>query len=1144
MFFTARFHQIQRIMRLLTIFLLCGALSVSARTYSQRVTCHASEVKLDKIFSVIEEQTGYYVVYNATVIQRMPLVSVRASNLPLPEFLNEVLRDLPLQYSIEGKTISVRTRAVTAESQPVAAPAVQTLPINVRGRVVSEKGEPLAGATVMVKGTKRSTVTGTDGVFVLEAEAGQTLVVSYVGYESAGYKITPEDAGASGRQLNIPLKQAVTELDESVVVAYGKTTQRANTGAVTVVKGEQIATLPNRSFDKSLQGLVPGLAVTSGNGQPGSAPGNFVLRGIASGGAVNTGQTVRNPLIVIDGIPVSQDPTMNPFFISQNSSAVSNPMAQLNPSDIESISVLKDASAIALYGSKASNGVILVTTKKGKQGKTSFNFRHQSDFSSPLEGKLRMLNQKEYLELLFEAYRNSFPGITDADILADLRSSPSPIGPKFPTIVNTPGDTSFYPQDNWYDKLVSKTAYTMTNELSISGGNERSLFYLNMEYLKQDGVVKNTGYDRKSLRFNYENRPAKWLKFGINQMLSYNQQDYGADVNIFAMQAISPLNPIYGGGGKYIYNYSWGLDMGSLTPNPIAASELNINSNTTYRSLSKLYAELKLLQNLSFTSTLGVDYLHNDHKLKVHPLLATEGTLDYHGKLTEESFQTSGIITNNVLQFDQTINKDHSIHVLLGQEAQINVSKNSFILGYSFANNPSLDHIAGIPVQTAGTITGKQTLLSYFGQVNYSFLNRYFLSGSARTDGASNFGDKQKFGTFWSIGGGWVVSDEPFLRILKRHINFIKLRGSFGPAGNSAAIVNSYRYDYLGSMVQYLGGTAVAPSTSRTPGNPAIQWENTFAWNAGLDLKLLNNRISMAADIYKRKTHKLIATNVPLALTTGFQTITTNVGDVSNSGIELSVSADVIKNASFSWRLSANWSRNKNTFVKSYIPRNATSYFLTNEVGKEYNSFYLPVWAGVNPANGRPTWIDSTGKPTEDYNMAPRQIAGKPQPDGFGSIINSFGWKGIELALSIYYSYGSQVYTYGVIQNDGLNPYINQSTAALDRWQKPGDIASNPRRLIQGMAAGVQDMGYQPSTRYLADGDYVRLSNVSIGYSFSSKTLQHLHLSGLRIFVQGHNLATWTRYSGQDPENVTALGGGDIIYPQQKSYSAGVNVSF
>ena len=1101
----------------------------------QDITLSFRDATLDKVFKAIRKQTGYGFAYTDADLKRANKVTIEVSNSSLDNVLEQCFKDQPLTYTIVEKIVIVKPRGEKA----IAVPVVHNIAgdpkkITMRGRVLNEKGDPLAGATITVRRSDMSTTTDESGYFNLsEIEDDAVLVVSSVGHVTQQVKIK-----ALNMEIRLPI--AVKE-EEEVVVAYNKISSRSNTGAVTVVKGEQIATLPNRSFDKSLQGLVPGLLVTSGNGQPGSSPGNFLLRGIATGAQPLNGESFRNPLVVIDGVPVSQDP---PGY-GNNTNRITNPLAQFNPSDIESISVLKDAAAVALYGSQASNGVILVTTKKGKSGKPIFSFRQITDISSALEGKIEMLSQQEYLELLEESYRNSNPVLypNEAAVMRDLRE-------KFPVIVNSLGDTSFYPRSDWSGALLNNAAITISNEASISGGNDISNFYLNLEYTKQNGLAKNTGYDRKSIRFNYENRPTSWLRIGLNTNLSYNIQKYSnSGFNGFLTTlAISPLNPIRDIKGDYIYRYPWGMGFTGniLAPNPIAQTELDINNSTAYRGFSKLYAEIKIAPNLSFNTLLGVDFMLNEAKEKNHPLVST-----VKGFIREQNFRTANIISTNLLQYNKQWTDKHSINLIAGQEARILNSKYTFISKQDILANPDLDQLNGGNTTNAALgNTSKQTFLSYFGQVNYGFLNRYYLSGSIRTDGSSSFGKNNRFGTYWSAGAGWVVSAEPFMDFKDSWISYLKLRGSFGQAGNSAAITDQLRFDRL-TLLNIINGVAVIPAEGN-PGNPSIQWEQTFTWDAGLELRLLKNRINITADIYTRKTKNLIAYNINAPLATGFSTLTGNVGDIKNHGIELSLSADIIRQKHFRWNLSANWSRNQNKLTKAFSPKaTVVGTNLINEVGYEYNSFYLKKWTGVNPANGRPMWIDSTGKPTENYQAAQPSIAGKAQPDGFGSINNLLSYKGIGLSFSIYYQYGSQIYGDSKLQNDGnagWDPYFNQTKGALHRWQKPGDNASNPRRLLNGQAVTssgtITDQGTLQSTRYLYDGDFIRLSNMGLTYDLPKQWIERLHISTTRLLLQAHNIATWTKYSGQDPENVGPAGFGTILYPQARSYSIGLNVTF
>lgn len=1102
----------------------------------RNITITNGHISLKDVFSVIEKQTGVVLFFGD--LNTSQYVGVKFVSTPVEEALAEMLPPLGLTYEyVKGNRDKIFVRSIVMDRKKDTV-----MMITINGIVTDDKDEPLPGASVRVKGTSFGTATKANGTFGFTMKEGSAQAVLLVSY--TGYKVQEVKFNSNSSNLRVRLEPGDNSLNETVVTAYGTSTQRAVVGAITVVKGEQIQNLPNRSFDKSLQGLVPGLLVTQGTGQPGGGLGNFVLRGISTGGSALNGSTVRNPLIVIDGVPVFQDPAQ----ASSSDVPYSNPMAQLNPSDIESISVLKDAGAIALYGTRASNGVILVTTKRGRQGKTVFNFRHQTDISSRLKAQAKMLSQQQYLELLYETYRNTDPTYwTDDRIKSDLIS-------KFPHQVKAAGDTSFFTASDWMNELYDNTATTISNELSMSGGNEKSNFYINLEYTKQNGIIKNTGYDRKSLRLNYENVPLHWLKVGINTTLSYNVQDYsptGATERTYS--SISPLNAIRDEKGSYFNNYSWGLANSyslssneNMFPNPIVAAKLNINKNTSYRGLSNLYINANFLKYFSLNSSFGVNFGLTEAKEKVHPLLAASDLTAGIGRINETNVRNGNIITTNTIRFDRIIKEKHSIGFLFGHEAQIIMDKKLYVVKEGLSDNPLADQLNIGTIRDAGGLGNKQTLLSYFSQANYNFRSKYFASVSVRSDGSSLFGDNRRFGNHWSTGVGWIITSEPFMQKASNVINYLKVRGSIGSAGNSSAISNAWRYDAL-LLNSYMGNPAVTPNTIAGPGNKDIQWEKTFNWDIGLDLRILKERVVVTADVYVKNTSNVIA-GVNLPYSTGFTTIKRNIGDIKNKGIEISISADLIKTSNFNWNVNANWSKNKNLLIRSFYPvEKVSATLLANGTGRNYNSFYMPVWAGVNPNDGMPQWIDTLGKVNSNYGAAQYQFVGKPQPDAFGAITNTLRYKGFELSFMLHFQYGFKIYnaeanTFGV--NDGLDPYLNQSVVALNRWQKEGDIAVNPRRLLFGQYNGVLSRSTSTSTRYLYDGDFLRLSNLTVSYSFPKTLMGNDFMQALRVFIQGHNLATWTNYSGHDPENSNAIGAGTIIYPLQRSFSIGLNASF
>ncbi|HMI01784.1 MAG TPA: SusC/RagA family TonB-linked outer membrane protein [Pedobacter sp.] len=1115
-------------MKITTFIIFAVILQVSAAGFAQKVTLSSSNARLTEVFNEIRNQTGYDFLFTSETLKDAKRVSIKVENAELKDVLNQLFTNQPLEYIINKKAVIVSKKEAPSFLDRVVD--AFTPPLDISGLVLDEKGLPLAGVTVRVKGTNKATFTDNSGKFYLAGVDDDAAIE----FRMIGYKA--KELPAKGQFTGIKMEPVSKELEE-VVVAYGKTTLQAFTGAVTIIKGDQIQSLPNRSFDKSLQGLVPGMLITNGTGQPGGGISNMVMRGISTGTEPRSGSTVRNPLIIVDGIPVTQDHLQ--ITVGSSDTPISNPLAQLNPGDIESISVLKDASAIALYGSKASNGVILVTTKRGKQGKTVFQLRHQTDIASYSQ-KVDPVNQAEYLAMLYDGYKNSDPGLwTDDAIKKDLFS-------KFPYKISGV-DTSFYPGPNWRKELYVKNALTNSTQISASGGSEKSNFYVNLENTKQDGIVKNTGYDRNTFRINFEMQPVSWLKLSTNTMLSYNVQDYTNAVESTATYAgiyvMSPLNPVRDQNGNYIFNYPNGSITGAVSnQNPAAVLENNLNRITTYRGLSSLNGNIRFLKHFTFNSLVGIDFTSSETKEKIDPrFIQFEGT-EMSGSIQENYINRANLINTNTLVYNNVFLNKHSINILAGQEAQVITDKSlvgevrgdkTTFYGYDDIGSP------GYTMRSLNGTNRKQTLLSQFGNLNYGYDNRYLFSASIRRDGSSKFGDGEQWGNYWSIGGAWVPTQESFFQNFTDYISFLKIRGSIGIAGNSGAISSSTKYEIL-TPYTYRDQTAVFGSN--TPGNPNIKWESTFSWNAGFEAFFFKQRVSLVADLYKKKTSDLVY-SIQLPYSTGYTTVSDNIGDIQNTGIELSINADIIRNKNFRWNLSANWSTNKNILVKANVPLTAvTSTNLANEIGRNFNSFYLKKWGGVNPGNGKPLWIDSTGKATESIAAAKREFVGKPQPDGFGMITNTFMYKNLSMSFQLYYQYGFQIYNElqsSTLLIDGFYPYVNQSRTALDYWKKPGDITANPRRINNN-----RDGGRGASTRYLQDGDFIRLQTIQLSYELPGHLLSLIKLNKAKIFVQGNNLGVLTKYKDGDPDNLRVSGNNGNAYPFGRTYSVGLSTNF
>lgn len=685
---------------------------------------------------------------------------------------------------------------------------------------------------------------------------------------------------------------------------------------------------------------------------------------------------------------------------------------------------------------------------------------------------------------------------------------------------------------------------TNSNDLTFSGGNEKGNYYLNFNYLSQEGIQKKTGYDRYSVRYNINNTVLPFLTIGFNSTLSYNIQDFSGtaeqpyETNGLAY-SLSPLLPVKNVQGDYVLTYPYGNPYlsGQPIPNPVASTEFNINRMVSYRGLASGYAELSFLKNFKLKTFLGVDYMFSNTKQKVDPRINDAINLAGGGTVAENNLTRTSYITTNTLRFDKNLGSGHTVNILVGQEAQSFVNKTVYAAGTTLTS-PFFDEISNASTRTSTSAFNKENLYSLFSQACYGYQNKYLVSLSARRDGSSKFGEKNRYGNYWSTGVGWVISQENFAKNAT-WLNYAKLRGSIGTSGNANSINQNTRFDIL-NIVNYGGTSPATAGVQQTSlGNADIEWEKTLNLDAGFELRFLREQLGLSVDIYQRRISNLLYT-VPLPGLAGFTTIVDNYGKMENSGIEISLSADVIKTKNFQWNLNANWSTNKNRLTKAN-PDVITTTTSINKVGENFGSFYLRKWAGVSSTDGKPMWIDSLGKQNTDYRVAKQEIVGKPQPDGFGGITSTFRYKSLELSLFFYYQYGFDIYDANLttLLNDGWNlPYINQASSALDRWQKPGDVAANPVRVLNN-----PNRGNIPSTRYLFDGSYIRFSNAYLSYILPAPLTNKMKLSFVKLYIQANNLASWSKYPSIDPGGVKNDGSTGFSYPNQRSYSIGINVT-
>jgi TonB-linked SusC/RagA family outer membrane protein len=980
----------------------------------------------------------------------------------------------------------------------------------VSGRVIDEKGNGLANASVVVKGTNIGTTTGPDGSFSLGVPSkAASLVVSYVGLADKEIALT------TSNEYNVSLTAATkNSLDEVVVVGYG-TQRRGNvTSSVSTVRSADIENRPYTSVDQELQGKIAGLQAPVATGQPGAFQ-EIRIRGIGSATAG------ADPLFVIDGIIVNSGDLTG-------LTTTANALAGLNPNDIESVSVLKDAQATSIYGSRGANGVIVITTKKGRPGKTKFRADVEAGVNkrADLPANARLLNADEYLMLLKEGIVNAGGNQADIDFFTQLYGGG--------TGVNT----------NWRD-IINRTGNQQQYNLSASGGDAKNQFYVSGGYFNQQATVIASDFKRYSFRTNYKHVASDKLNFTVNltgsNAIQNTPNNGGAYSNpVGSLPFLRPTqNPYNADGSLNIStdpNDPTGFGGGNYNPLYIAKYD-KYNTNTTLIQGS-VGAEYAILKNLRFSSRFGVDY-NLIEEVNFWNQFHGDG-VGYGGLNQTNNSRLFNWISTNQFDYNNAFGPDSKIKLdaKLGYEAQKNKGYFVYSAGQGFPPTNQLYYSVNSATPNGASSSGADyDFAGIYSSANISYDNRYVLSGSFRRDGSSRFSSNNRYGNFWSVGAAWNIDRENFLHDVS-FISALKLRGSYGTSGNAA--IGNYGWR---PTVHYGTNYAGQPGgTFDVVGNLDLTWEATKQADIGLDAGFFKDRLTVMFDVYKRISDRLLFNN-PLSLTTGFPSFIDNIGKIENKGFELTLTGTPVKTKDFSWNLNFNISHNKNKVVKLPGGKDiASSPFLLRE-GHDFRTFYVREWAGVDPATGDPQWwVDSshTNK-TSNYNSAKRQLIGSASPKYYGGLSSTFSYKGIELQADFVYNYGNLVrdrwISYAI---DGLYPDLNKYAINLQRWQKPGDVTNVPRYEF-----GSTNNSNALSTRFLYKGDFIKLRNLTVGYNLNNKLTGKLGIAGLRVYVRGTNL--WTKTYDKnltiDPEQgVNSFSDLNVFYT--KSMTAGVNLTF
>jgi len=973
----------------------------------------------------------------------------------------------------------------------------------ITGTVTDESGSGLLGATVVAKGTAAGKITDADGKFSLTMPAGvNTLVVSYTGYQTQEVDVTGQSS------VTVVLLEAAGLLTELVVTGYSEVESKKLVSSVSVVGAKQLENIPMTDVNQLMQGRAAGVYTTATSGQPG-AQQQVRVRGT---GSITAG---RNPLYVVDGIIIEQG---NFATLDAGTNAV-DVLAQFNPNDIENITILKDAAATALYGSRGSNGVVVITTKRGKAGRTLITVKAQNGVTMPNFGNFELMSAEEAWNYERKVLANS--GRTQEQIDATRPAS---------MLDNT---------TDWLDEAFND-GKTYNVELQASGGNEKTRFFVSGGYFDQDGILIGSEFNRFSLRSNIDHTASDRLSFGLNLNGSYSQQNNAVDGNRFQSPIASAFTttPLQGKTNPATGQLYTGLEddyIGLTGDNFLYSLPLNTVDVNTFRLVSKLSATYKILDNLSFTQNANIDLISVDEVDYDDPTTA-DGVND-RGNLTTAYTQNRALTSQSILRYFTNFGADHAFDVMGVYEYQRTNYKTFNAGGKGFASGKlkTLDSAA-----EPDFVGGNQTdysFISYLGQVNYAFKERYRLTGSFRRDGSSRFGANNRWANFWSLGGSWQINEEGFLENVG-FLNNLRLRAGYGTSGN-AAIGNFASLELYGFGAAYQNEPGSSPAQI---GNPDLSWETSNNFNVGLDFAILDNRIGGTVEYYNRTSENLLL-NVPVSSTSGFTTATRNIGKVQNSGVEVTLNLAPVKATragGFDWNLNFNISFNKNEVLELPDGEDILNGFQVFREGQPIRAYYMQRWAGVNPANGTPLWAVDGGGVTGTYGQASRFLVGNAEPDFIAGLTNNFSFKGFTLSAFFYTAQGNEIYNQSraFMESDGLRFGWAHLKAAGTHWENPGDIAERPLPRSGGNS-GAQST----STRYLEDGSFIRLRNIVLGYSLPASWMQRARLQNVTIYVQGQNLWTQTNYTGLDPE-ADESGNEFFRYPVGKSITFGVDVTF
>ena len=1089
---------------LLLLGVLLFGFTVSAQ--SQKVSLDFKNERVEKVLASIKSQTGMSLVFSDQLVDVNRKVTMQLKDVTLKEALTRLLSGINLTFEIRNNKIYF------IEKKAVSQPGSRKK--RVTGVVKDVMGEPLIGANVVEKGrSTNGVITDFNGKFTLEVDESASLVVSYIGYLA-------QDIPTKGKgDFHIILKEDTNTLDEVVVTGYGDFKKATYTGSASVLTTEKLEALPVVSVGQMIESNIPGISVVAGTSSQPGAKTTLRVRGVASMNAST------EPLYVLDGVPIPSYDLSN--FTSMSEAGGMGFIETLNPADIESITVLKDAASASLYGAKGANGVVLITTKKGKEGKLRVNMAAKYGITDFAYTYRPLMGGEERRKLIHEGLVNFQldKGVSEqeaqqyADANIDQYAKRLPQG-----------------YSDWESALF-KTGYQQDYNLSASAGNQNSSFIGSLGYTKQTGVSLNSEMERFTGRVDASNKYKK-VEFGMNASFSWTKnvhlpegKFYGSAIYASKVN-LTPSTPIYNEDGTYASGYRENKGY-----NPILEAEVNDYYARTVRAMGTAKIAYNVWDNLKVSSVFTVDYSLTKDFFFQSPDGRDGATYQGRGRMqmTDRIRYTS----QNNLTYSKTFGK-HSVSAVTAFEVMKYDYEDLYAAKKTYGQdiNTSLGNAAD-PIDADQKLQ-EDALMSYVASVNYSYDDKYYASFSFRRDGSSRLSPDTRWGNFWSLSASWRLSQERFMQPLKSVLSDLKLRASYGVNGNLPSSYYGYQSTYTTGAF-YSGKPSPWESTL---GNEELTWEKNYALNLGLDIGLFS-RVNVSLDWYTRTTKDLLMSK-QLNSISGFSSLLTNVGQMRNTGVELEVRSNNIKTKDFSWTTAFNLSHNKNKILKlADLPWFVDGRYVRKE-GYPFNTIYLREYAGVDPETGSALYYDNqqdeNGNYTKNKVTDPGQASPIPlkdiTPTISGGFMNTFNYKFIDLSFNLSYSFGGYSYDNAsyILQDDGYSVISNKSTEQRRRWQKPGDITDVPR-FVYGNKKG----GNYNSSRAIHSTDHIRLKSLILGLNAPKAWLQKLGIGNARIYFSGTNLLTWAAYDQYDPEMSGVVG---FYTPPLKTYAFGLELKF